>query len=644
MKSKITWVISGLFILIASALFMSLDAEAAEGKNITAGETKTIFFTEPGSTDYSAFSGGSGDYIISAASTSGKISIVIAQQDGTVINIEDDAVKTTADGKNLYVTSRHQTFDSGSYKIGVSAQRVTTIRLTVKKMPELVENEKQSTSLAPEEIMAGYAFMPKCDGGHIFFMGDKRYGLSAKLYDSDGEVLDSTSSGRYMSDYGLFLYTLSYDLKQGQRYYVVADGAPGYDDCVNEMTVVRKLSEDVSTYSLGKTAEGKISYYFDRNVYRVSIKNKASYYFSVSSADGDMGMWLYDSSFSRIKKAEYTSYNNDSYGNYSRKTETSIDLSPGEYYVVLRMNDYGKGKFTFKCNEVPAVKRIAVTHKPSMKTLIYGVDEKFDLSGIVLTIYYKDGSNAKWTYDSGNLVKNAFPVEISYSVKKKTAVATIKYRGKKTTVSCDVKKVNQVYSEASSLTLSGSKRASMDSNGTRFYKFTPQKSGVYSINLQRKGKGFWCAVFDPNGERLSAQDASYSWKNRSAWYTAKPAAYMIAGKTYYVGMKNWGGSVKNRITVKVHDDTPGTPSGISVKKVSGTSVEISWKKVSGADGYQIKYYPAGDSKKAVKITTNYNTENYIDELKKGKSYTFVVRAYRKLNGKRYYGSWSTTFR
>ena len=80
--------------------------------------------------------------------------------------------------------------------------------------------------------------------------------------------------------------------------------------------------------------------------------------------------------------------------------------------------------------------------------------------------------------------------------------------------------------------------------------------------------------------------------------------------------------------------------GVITSLKKGTkSFRVKWKKVSGASGYQVSYKTGkttkkktvnGGSKKSLKVTG----------LKSGKKYTVKVRAWKTVNGKKYYGKWS----
>lgn len=79
-----------------------------------------------------------------------------------------------------------------------------------------------------------------------------------------------------------------------------------------------------------------------------------------------------------------------------------------------------------------------------------------------------------------------------------------------------------------------------------------------------------------------------------------------------------------------------------VKKVTSTSVVVSWKKVSDAKGYAVymKTGKNGTYKKVKTITNKNTTAFYQTKLKKGQTYYFRVRAYKDIYGEKSYGDLS----
>lgn len=87
--------------------------------------------------------------------------------------------------------------------------------------------------------------------------------------------------------------------------------------------------------------------------------------------------------------------------------------------------------------------------------------------------------------------------------------------------------------------------------------------------------------------------------------------------------------------VKVALDKPS----ISVKSSKKGYATISWKAVSGADGYQVYYGKKAGSKSATtRLATTSKLSYSKSRLSSGKTYYFRVRAYKKVNGKNVYGA------
>lgn len=94
-------------------------------------------------------------------------------------------------------------------------------------------------------------------------------------------------------------------------------------------------------------------------------------------------------------------------------------------------------------------------------------------------------------------------------------------------------------------------------------------------------------------------------------------------------------------TVKV-----SAPKKVTVSKASnvkGKKLKVTWKKVTGASGYQIviatnKKFTSG--KKTITVKNGKTTSKTISKLKKKKTYYVKVRVYKTLNGKKVCGKYS----
>lgn len=95
--------------------------------------------------------------------------------------------------------------------------------------------------------------------------------------------------------------------------------------------------------------------------------------------------------------------------------------------------------------------------------------------------------------------------------------------------------------------------------------------------------------------------------------------------------------------------TIAAPTKVVVKKVNikkavnkkGKKVKLSWKKVKGATGYNIRYAISKKKLQKAKIKRiKKNKASYVIKKLKMKKYFIQVRAYRVVDKKTYYGAWS----
>jgi len=97
-------------------------------------------------------------------------------------------------------------------------------------------------------------------------------------------------------------------------------------------------------------------------------------------------------------------------------------------------------------------------------------------------------------------------------------------------------------------------------------------------------------------------------------------------------------------TVTHTADAPAAPKAVKIKSAKSTAkkkIVVKWKKIKGANGYQITYSTNKKFRKAKTINVKAKKVKYtIKKLKSGKKYFIKVRAY-KLNGKeKVTGAWS----
>ena len=113
---------------------------------------------------------------------------------------------------------------------------------------------------------------------------------------------------------------------------------------------------------------------------------------------------------------------------------------------------------------------------------------------------------------------------------------------------------------------------------------------------------------------------------------------------YYNGSKSDWNKIKigiRNISVtesKIHFAAPGQVKNLKLTKGS-KQLKASWKKVSGAKGYQVRYSLKKNMKGAKTKAVKANKAT-VKSLKSGKTYYVQARAYKTSGGKKHYGSWS----
>ena len=157
----------------------------------------------------------------------------------------------------------------------------------------------------------------------------------------------------------------------------------------------------------------------------------------------------------------------------------------------------------------------------------------------------------------------------------------------------------------------------------------------------------WNKVSGANGYRVyrsTSKDGKYTAigstaKNSAVTFLDKKA---VTGKTYYYKVRAYrnvsGKKVYGSYSVTEKAKAVLSAPTLSAGSTSKTAV-LEWSKVKGADGYQVY---ASDSKNGtytrIKITKGTGATD--ESLLTGKTRYYKVRAYRKVNGKAVYGSFS----
>ena len=130
------------------------------------------------------------------------------------------------------------------------------------------------------------------------------------------------------------------------------------------------------------------------------------------------------------------------------------------------------------------------------------------------------------------------------------------------------------------------------------------------------------------GKTVSSKYYTVSYKNNK---NVGNASVTVTGKGKY---KACSGKASFKIILK--------PGNISELKAGKKSASVKWSKISGAAGYQLQYSTSKkfSKSKTVKISGTAKNKQTIKSLSSQKTYYVRIRAYKMVNGKKWYGAWS----
>lgn len=136
-------------------------------------------------------------------------------------------------------------------------------------------------------------------------------------------------------------------------------------------------------------------------------------------------------------------------------------------------------------------------------------------------------------------------------------------------------------------------------------------------------------------------DYKYNY-NEGVYFNSK-SAHLKKGSYYafssfyspYVYKGYFDGTYDIRFTYKADVQKPTT---LKVTSRNTTSLKLLWNKASGVEGYQLQR-KVGNTYKTLTNTTA--TSYTVKELSSATNYAFRVRAYKTIEGKKYYSSWKT---
>ena len=296
--------------------------------------------------------------------------------------------------------------------------------------------------------------------------------------------------------------------------------------------------------------------------------------------------------------------------------ENTVDTTKaGEYKVVYKVTD-SQGASAKK--EIKVVVRSNEKPEISAKDVVLKVDDVFNAMSGVSASDKEDGditSKIKVVENTVNTSKAGI-YKVVYEVIDSDG-NTVRKEIKVTVRLNKVSNVKSVSNSYNSNKITWSKLKDVD--GYEIYRST-SKTGTYS-RVQEITNGNTINYVDKN----LATGSGYYYKIR--------AYKIVNGEKLY-------GDYSSIVSAK---PVLSRTTNVISKSASYNSNKITWKKVSGASGYEVYRSNSKSGKYSkVKTITSGSTLNYTNTgLTTGTTYYYKVRAYRTVNGKKVYSSYSS---
>ena len=159
-------------------------------------------------------------------------------------------------------------------------------------------------------------------------------------------------------------------------------------------------------------------------------------------------------------------------------------------------------------------------------------------------------------------------------------------------------------------------------------KVQMSKTKISLGTLSYTGSNVKPSVTVKNGNKTLKQNTDYTISYSKASKVGAAVKITITGKGSYTG----------KVTKTVYIVPART--AISSVKAGKKNLTVTYKKTTGASGYQIAYSTSQNSGYKYVNLNNKTVKKTISKLTSGKKYYVKVRAYRTINGKNYYGNYS----
>lgn len=417
--------------------------------------------------------------------------------------------------------------------------------------------------------------------------------------------------------------------------------------------------------------------------YRMDLKAGQSYYF-YTTGDNYLGLPVYDKVYDEADFKEYNEPDTITYVRVSKNSgETYYAVKDETWYFRIENNNWKQmgGQSIYK--KIYVVER-RFSSKEELEEA--GFTEK-DVSDTEQEQVFTETEESDGTDTSGAVTqepvdKTIYVVRKEYEegelpegIKEEEIVRTYQKDHWEPTYGTDSSIENKTFSVAAGQTFTGTVTKE-DNRGDNVYFYKPEVSGEYTFKVETtdsesdvrlsvgKAKKWDSIELSSRSRKLSSRfgyremtvslqagamyrisvytdyvDTPYtlSMVNAQAEQEAKKAQEAQAAQAAQAAQKAQEAAVK-KVTAKK----------VKVKKAvspAARTMRVTWKKVSGANGYEVSYSLKKNMKKAkTKTVSAKKPSALIKKLKKGKKYYVKVRAFKKVGDVKHYGKFSKTMK
>lgn len=384
----------------------------------------------------------------------------------------------------------------------------------------------------------------------------------------------------------------------------------------------------------------------------------------------ELELKIWKNPYELIQGKDYTlSYKN----NNNVGIATVIITGRGNYTGTITKTFKIKKVFTKESFKVEGIKDLIYTGKKQIPNIVVKDGSKVLKEGKDYTITYNgDMTNPGWHavniegigYYTSNLYCEFYINSCEIKKPTITGIKTKEYTGKRLTQSITIKNGNTTLKEGRDyyieyidnknvgkatmrITFTGNYYGAV----TKYFYIVPKKVSGFKVKEQKTDsiKLSWSKHTGVSGYRVY----SYNYKNKKWEYVGKTSStsYTIkklkAGTTYEYRVRAYktinGENYYGEYTSSIKTSTQTKKPSISKLTTKSKKATISWKKVSGASGYEVYMATSKKGKYSkIKTITKGSTTSYTkSSLKKNKNCYFKIRTYRTVDGKKVYSSYSS---